>query len=352
MSILFEKEHSPISISSGTILRFLLILAFFVAVYLVRDTALIVLTAIVIASSVEPMMFWLRKKRVPRIPAVIFIYVVIIALLAGLFYFFVPVMLAETSGFLSSLDSINIGKALQGILPADAATFTDHFSLRDALETLKTTISGFSQGFLGSLSYIFGGVMSFVLILVLSFYFAVQEDGVSDFLSVIVPVRHQAYVIGLWKRSQHKIGLWLQGQILLGVLVGVLNYLGLTILGVKHALLLAVISAFFEIIPVFGPILSAIPGIAVALSTGGVSLALLVTGLYVIVQQFESQLIYPLVVNKIVGVSPVIVIIALLVGGQLAGFLGILLSVPISAALMEYYGDLRKTKIAGSYKAE
>ena len=347
-----EKHHSTISISSGTIFRFLLILAFFAALYFVRDIALVVLTAIVIASSVEPIMHWLRKRRIPRVPGVILIYVVVIGLLAAFFYFFVPVILSETSGFLSSLDSINVSSALHGILPADAATLTDHFSLRDALESIRGAISGFSQGFLGSLSFIFGGVMSFLLILVLSFYFAVQEDGVADFLGVIVPIHHQKYVIDLWKRSQAKIGLWLQGQILLALLVGVLDYLGLTILGVKHALLLAVIAAIFEIIPVFGPILSAIPGIAVALSTGGVSLAFLVTGLYVIVQQFESQLIYPLVVNKIVGVSPVIVIIALLVGGQLAGFLGLLLSVPISAALMEYYSDLKKHKIAGMYKPE
>ncbi len=346
-----QNNHTTISISSGTIIRFLLIVGLFFALYFVRDIALIVLTAIVIASSVEPMMAWMQKKRVPRIPAVVIIYALLIALLAGLFYFFVPTLLSETSNILSNVNSIDIPAALKGILPGEVTTITDHFSFGAAIESIRTTLAGFSQSFVGTLSFVFGGVLSFILILVLSFYFAVQEDGVSNFLEVIVPLHHQKYVIDLWKRSQRKIGLWLQGQILLGVLVGVLDYLGLTILGVKHALLLAVIAALFELIPVFGPILSAIPGIIIASVDGGVTLGLITTGLYIIVQQFESQLIYPLVVNKIVGVSPVIVIVALLVGGKLAGFLGLLLSVPISAAFMEYYSDLRKHKLAGAPKS-
>ena len=86
---------------------------------------------------------------------------------------------------------------------------------------------------MNTISAVFGGVLSFVLIVVLSFYLAVQEDGVSNFLKVITPLKNEKYIISLWKRSQKKIGYWMQGQILLGVIVGVLIYLGLTILGVK-----------------------------------------------------------------------------------------------------------------------
>jgi predicted PurR-regulated permease PerM len=136
----------------------------------------------------------------------------------------------------------------------------------------------------------------------------------------------------------------MQGQFLLGALVAVLVFLGLTLLGFKHALLLAVLAGIFEIIPLFGPILSAIPAIIVGFADGGVATGLLVTGLYVVIQQFENHLIYPLVVNKVVGISPVFVIIALLVGGKLAGFIGILLAVPVSTVLVEYYLDIQREK--------
>lgn len=192
----------------------------------------------------------------------------------------------------------------------------------------------------------FGGFLSFVLIIVLSFYLAVQDHGIANFLSVITPIKNRPYILDLWKRSEEKIGLWMQGQLLLVVIVAVLVYLGLTLVGVKHALPLAVLAGLFEIIPVFGPILASIPALALSFIDGGTSTALLVGGLYFIIQQFENQLIYPLVVKKVVGLPPVVVIIALVAGGQLAGFLGIILSVPLAAIGMEILNDYQKENVA------
>ena len=123
-------------------------------------------------------------------------------------------------------------------------------------------------------------------------------------------------------------------------------YLGLTILGIPNALLLAVLAGVFELIPVFGQILAAILALVVAYADGGVTAALLVAGLYVVVQQFEANLIYPIVVKKVVGVPPLLVILALIVGARLAGFLGVLLSAPIAAALQEFVADIDRRKSA------
>ncbi|MCI5108633.1 MAG: AI-2E family transporter, partial [Candidatus Pacebacteria bacterium] len=143
-------------------------------------------------------------------------------------------------------------------------------------------------------------------------------------------------------RAEKKIGLWFQGQLLLVVIIAILTYLGLTLIGIEHSLLLAVLAGMFELIPLFGPILAGIPAVAIAFLTGGVTKALIVIALYLIIQQFENQLIYPLVVKKVVGVPAIIVILALIAGGTLAGFLGIILSVPIAAVLMELFVDLQK----------
>jgi predicted PurR-regulated permease PerM len=173
----------------------------------------------------------------------------------------------------------------------------------------------------------------------------VQEDGISKFLKVVTPPRHEKYIVDLWRRAQLKIGRWMQGQLLLALLVGILVYLGLTILGVKNALFLAFLAALFETIPLFGPILSAIPAVLSSYADGGVGSTLLVAGLYIIIHQFENHLIYPLVVKKIVGVPPILVILALLVGWELAGFLGLILSVPVATTLMEYFDDLQTRKM-------
>ena len=162
---------------------------------------------------------------------------------------------------------------------------------------------------------------------------------------MVSPAKSEKYILNLWKRSQHKIGLWMQGQIVLAIIIAMLVFLGLTLLRVENALLLAVLAGMFEIIPLFGPILAAIPAVTLALVTNGMTSALLVIGLYIIIHQFENQLIYPLVVRKILGVPPIISILALIVGFKLAGFVGLLISVPLATMLMEFLNDVEKIKM-------
>ncbi|HMO79058.1 MAG TPA: AI-2E family transporter [Candidatus Paceibacterota bacterium] len=341
-----------ITITAGTILKSVLIVLLVWFLFVIKDLLLIVLTAIVIASSVEPGTKWFVAKKIPRTLAVLFIYLAVVILFAGIFYFFVPTLIADlnsvlaslpdylksiasTAGQLSQIDSQLVKELLE--------TFSGT-SASDLISRISGSITGATFGFINTLSTIFGGVLSFLLIIVLSFYLAVQEDGVANFLKIVVPLQHEKYAIDLWKRSQKKIGLWMQGQLVLGVLVGVLTYLGLSILGVQNALFLAFIAGMFELIPVFGPILAAIPAVAFAFIQDGFTFGLLVAGLYLIIQQFESQLIHPLVVKKIVGIPAIIAIISLIIGAQIAGFLGIVLSVPIASIVMEYLSDVEKRK--------
>ena len=121
-----------------------------------------------------------------------------------------------------------------------------------------TLFSNTGQGVVQLISTFFGGIFSTLLVVVLSFYFAVQETGVEDFLRLIAPVKHEEYIANLWKRAQKKIGLWMQGQILLSVLVGVLVYLGLLVMGVPYALLLAVFTGMAEVVPIFGSLIAGV----------------------------------------------------------------------------------------------
>lgn len=354
--MLENTPQSNIVISTGTIVRAVLVLLLVAALFLLRDLVLVVLTAVVIASSIEPATKWFIKYKFPRTVAVLIVYLVFFGFLFGFFYFFLPPVLGELSNFLAVLPDylkeFDSSALLNAPIPVQESVVVSTQSVAvpetlpfaHTISNLRELFLNVSDNFLGTISLVFGGVLSFVLIIVFSFYFAMQETGIDDFLRIITPVKYQKNIISLWKRSQVKIGLWMQGQILLAVIVGMLVYLGLTILGVKYALLLAVIAAIFELIPVFGPILSAIPATIIAFVDGGVTIGLLVIGLYVIIQQFENHLIYPLVVTKVVGVPPLLVIIALLVGAQLAGFLGIILSVPVAAVLQEFVSDLEKSR--------
>ncbi|QSH39096.1 AI-2E family transporter [Candidatus Kaiserbacteria bacterium] len=337
------------SITTGTIIRVVLVLAAATLLWQLRELALIVLTSIVIASAIEPAARGLMKYKVPRVLAVLVVYAMFFGTFFGIVFFLLPPVLDETSLLLASLptylETIGAAEAIKGDAILETRSLINNFSLADTTRDLNTLLSGLSSGnFLAAISVIFGGAISFLLIVVFSFYFAINEKGIEEFLRVMTPIKHENYVLGLWRRTQRKIGLWMQGQFLLAVLIGVLTYLGLSILGIQYALVLAVIAGIMELIPVFGPILAAIPAVAIAFVNGGPAIALVVVALFLIIQQFENHLIYPLVVTKVVGVPPILVILALLIGAKLAGILGILLAVPIVAGVQEVFNDLEKAR--------
>jgi predicted PurR-regulated permease PerM len=370
-----ERNYS-INISVSTVIKTLIVLVIAFLLYKMLDLVLVVLTAVVIASAVEPLIRWFGQYKINRLFGVIITYICVILVFSGLLYFFVPPVLDEASNLLSNapkyLDSVTLWNPLNDDKLVETAKVAGGISgglnnskqLIDSISSggLNTSVFGdliarfqaltanSSDGIINIASGIFGGAFSFVLIIVLSFYLTVQEGGVERFLKIITPVKNENYVIDLWKRSQRKIGYWMQGQLLLGIVVGVLVYLGLMILGVQNALILAVLAGVLEIIPYFGPILSAIPAILFGFAGGGATTGFLVLGLFIIIQQFENHLIYPSVVKKVVGVSPIIVILALIIGAKLAGFLGILLSVPVTSAFMEFIDDLQKDKDMTAHK--
>jgi predicted PurR-regulated permease PerM len=352
MNNMKDKLNQPISIvfTSGAIVKMLVILFLAYLVYVLRDLLLMILTSVVIASAVEPATKWFMKHRIPRPVAVITLYLSVLIAVAGVTTLVLPPLAQDVKSVVNTIP--------QYIQSVDASDLEKIPGLTLVFNQLSESVSNgdlFGQvggyagqatfGFFQTAGTVFGGIFSFVLIVVISFYLAVQEDGVASFLRVVTPVKHEKYVIDLWKRSQRKIGLWMQGQLLLGVIVGVLTYLGLSILGVNNALLLALLAACFELIPIFGPILAAIPAVGVALIQDGFSLGLVTLGLYLIIQQFENHLIHPLVVKKIIGIPSLLAILALIIGAQLAGFLGMIIAVPIAAALMEFLTDVEKSKL-------
>jgi predicted PurR-regulated permease PerM len=351
-----------ISITSGTIVSALIVLACAYVLWILRDLVLLVLTAIVIASAIEPGIAFFIRYHVPRFFGALLMYVLIFGSIFALAYFLFPPVISDATGFLSTapqyLEAIRtqVSQTTGGIATSFATSASGVSSSASEAEGIRSFIEGLislqaifstsSSGALQLFATFFGGILSLVLVVVLSFYFALQDTGVDDFLRLILPLNYENYAVDLWRRAQKKIGLWMQGQVMLSVIMGILVYLGLLIIGVPYALLLAVLTAFGEIVPVFGSLIAGIIAVAVGYSDGGVALAAIVAGLYIVVNQFESNLIYPLIVKKIVGIPPLLVILALIAGYTLGGFLGVLLSVPLAAVLLEFITDLDKRKRA------
>jgi len=350
-----EKEKIKLSITMGSWVRAALVVALGYAFFHASDLILVLIASIIIASAIEPLSLVALKQGIPRLPSVVLVYVLTALSLSVFFYFLLLPLIGEVTVFVKTLTIYSNSLANDSIL---SGIFQSQ-NVFQGIDTpaIMTELSGYlksfteylSRGVFSTAAVVFGGVASFVLILVLSFYLAVQDDGVGKFLRVIVPVNHEAYVLGLWKRSQLKIGYWMQGQLLLGVIVGFLVYVSLVIIGVPLALLLAVLAAILEIIPLFGPIIAAIPTVFVAYAALGFTQAIITTGIFIIIQQLENHVLYPMVVKKVIGVPPIISILALVIGGELAGIMGVLVSVPVAVVLMEFISDLEQKKSVAAH---
>ena len=344
------NSEQKLSITTGSWVRGVVVIALAYGLFLISEIILVVITAIVIASAIEPLIVWAKKRNMPRLPAVIFVYLGSALLLAGFFYFLLLPLLGEMSAFIRTLTIYSNSVADGGIVSSLFESqkmfggLDTPMIIRELSTYLNSLTNLLTQGIFSSISFIFGGVLSFLLIVVLSFYLVVQDDGISKFLKIITPIKQENYVLGLWRRTQAKIGLWMQGQLISSLLVMLLVYIALIIFGVPHALLLAFVAGLFELIPLFGATFAAIPALFVAYTWGGLTALIIVAVIYVVIQQIEGNIIYPLVVKKMVGVPPTVAIIALVVGGTLAGFLGVLISIPVATAVMELIADFEERK--------
>ena len=345
-------DNHTISISTNTFIRFFLVVLGFFLIWVLRDLVLVILTSIVIASFVESAVPYFKKIKINRVFGVVILYIISILIFATLFYLFAPLLITEVYNFSMFISSYAPGADFLNYFQNEAfsgakdivANLSDDLSLSTLLTTSKAFINNLSGGFFTTLSVAFDGIFNVGMIIVISFYLSIQSKGIENFLRIILPISYEDYAINLWERSSHKIALWMKGQMLLGLIVAVLIYLLLSLLGIQYALLLALIAGIMELIP-YGIWVALVPAVSFSYLSDGISGALMVAGVYMIIHQFEIFLFAPLLVEKIVGISPLMVILSILIGYELGGFWGIILAIPVAVFIMELINDLEKQKV-------
>lgn len=341
-------DQRVINISTSTFIRAILLGLAVYGIFLIRDIVLLILAAIVIASFVESGVRAFARIKVSRLLAVPIIYAIVVVILVAVFYAFVPIIFRELSGVISVISTYIPSATPINTQSIEGATdFVTNISksttIPDLLASVKSIASSFSAGATSIIGNTFGGILNLILVIVMSFYLSIQAKGIQIFLRIITPVKHERYVIDLWVRTQRKIGLWFQGQLVLGAAMAAITFLGLSLLGVQYAFLIAVLTGIAELIP-FGVIFAAIPAVLFAVIGGGVLLGFKVLIFYIIVQQLENYVLGPAIVKRVVGIPPLIVLVAFLIGIKLAGFWGALLAIPVAVFVLEYLGDIEKSK--------
>ena len=183
-----------------------------------------------------------------------------------------------------------------------------------------------------------------VVILILSFYLTVGQDVVEKLITSLVPHTYEDYLLDLYFRVRRKIGRWLKGQLVLSLIIGIVVFIGLWLLDVEYSLLLAILAGVFEIIPFVGPVFGGGLAVLLALSQS-LTLAAYTFALFVIVQQAENHILVPYVMKFTTSLNPAVVVIALLLGGAVFGFVGLILAVPVAVLLQEAVEDWTAKKL-------
>jgi predicted PurR-regulated permease PerM len=295
--------------------------------YLTRQTAAVLLLAIIISTVFDRPVDALEKHRIPRILGAVLVYLLSFIFLAFLFYTIIPIAVIEFNNL-----SENLGEVLEQSLGSDVWSQTAILN-PDIQKFTGILLSG-GVSFLEVLGRLVGGITFVLVTIVMSFYLTASRDGVKKFLIAIFPDAMEDKVVSIYNRTKGRIGKWFQAQMLLSAIIGALVFIGLSLLGVKYALVLAVIASVLELIPIVGPIFAGALAVSVAL-TNSFTLGMYTLILFLGIQQLENNVFVPLIMRRKTGVHPVMILVAFLGGAQIAGLVGMLLAVPIAVFVQE-----------------
>lgn len=333
------ESNRTIDISFATLLKIALAGLLCYVIYQVLDIIGIIVVAVILATALDPAVDWLQKYRLPRAISLVVIYLVLFLIVGGIILLLVPPlahqMVELAKSFPYYYNRLMSGVvAFEGTLPDQAAA-----TLQQALQSFGLRLAESSTSIVSSIASLFGGLITFVITLVITFYLVVEEQGLKKLVASLVPTEYHEYSADLLNRIQDKLGSWLRGQLLLMLIIGVITYIGLTLLGMPYALVLALLAGLTEVIAYVGPILGAIPAVLIAFSISPVK-ALLVIALYIFIQQIENNIIVPSVMKRSVGLNPIVSILAIMVGFNIAGIMGAVISIPMAAIIALVLSDI------------
>ena len=310
-----------------TALLFVLLLWFLLQI---RDIVLIFFISFIIMATFHPIVEWLATHHIPRIIAVFIVYIVTLLLFILLVFPLVPFFSDQLQQLI---------KHFPGYLQKTGTTF--------GINIRANYISGYTTSHLEAIganalfvtTKFFGGLFSVLAMIVISFYLLLSHNRMKDEFIGRFSKSKQNHMLSTIDQVENKLGAWLRGQVLLSVTIGILVWIALMILRVPFALPLALMAGLFEIIPTIGPILAAIPALIVGFSVSPL-MVLFVAIAYAIVQLLENNVIVPKIMESAVGLNPIVIILSVMIGGQLLGLTGALLSIPFVTFLIVIFRNL------------
>lgn len=304
-----------IEISHKTIIFAVLFLLSLWFVYLIRDIILQLFIALLMMAILNPLVSRLSKWRIPRGISVFLAYLLVFGAIGGVVAGIVPPLVSQTTSFANNLPKYLANVGINNVLS------------EEIVGQLISQLGGLPAQVVKVGVSVFSNVLDVLAVLMFAFYLLLVRKKLDDQLGFFFGEEKKHRVGRFIDILENRLGGWARGELLLMLLVGASTYLGLFLLGIPFALPLALLAGLFEIIPYLGPVIAAIPAVLIGLSISPL-MGLAAAALAFLIQQLENYLFVPKVMEKSVGVSPIITLIALAIGFRLAGIVGIIISVP------------------------
>ncbi len=337
-------ENKLIGHSTEIILKVVAIILGLGFLYLIRDVLALFFVAIIIMAAIDPLVTWFNGKvKIPRSAGVLIIYVVLISFFVAVFSFLIPALSIQFKGFVSDLPNY-LAKVDDFLKRISFSGQSYGFSLD--LNKISENLSRSSFNVFSTTIGFFTSLISFVAVLSMAFYMSVKEDGMESFLESVTPKKYKLIAIRIAKKIKNRIGRWMSGQLVLMFIIFLLDYAVLYFLGVPYALVIALVGGFLEIVPYIGPIVATFIAVLVTLLVSPIK-AVFVFIFYVIIQQAENNIIFPQIMKKAVGLNPLAVILAMLIGLKIGDVVGAILAVPVATAIGIIMKELMRKSEAG-----
>lgn len=318
-----------IEISHRTILFILGVLVGGWLLLQIRDILYLIFISFILTTALRPVVDSLSARKVPRPLAIFLIYFLVVGIIAGIIGSVIPQIVSQSSHLAEVLPRVT-----KQILPS---INIDPRSFSDQLAPITQNILQFGV-------QIFNNVITVVTVFVFTFYFLLGRNHLERTISQFFTKEQTKEIVEIVTKVEDKLGAWARGQSILMLIIGLATYVGLTLLRVDFALPLAVLAGLLEMVPMVGPIISAVPAILTALTVSPL-LGLSVAALYFVIQQLENHLIVPQVMQRSVGLSPVLIIVAFMIGGKFEGAVGAILAVPailVAQVIIGHYLERRE----------
>jgi len=298
----------------------------------VIEIVIVLFASYVIMAALKPITLWMQSRKIPRIAAIAISYVSVLLFLILLIFPLVPFFAGQVNNLYVNFPTyINSAGEAFG-LDVDQQSVARAFRTED----IGQNVFAFAGG-------VFGGVFSVIAAFVISIYLSVDYKSIRGGFVGFFPRSRREKVESIVNQAEDKLGAWARGQIILSLFIGSITWLVLTALQLgQYALPLAVLAGVLEIVPTVGPILAAIPAVIIGLSISP-TLAVMLILIYAGIQILENNILVPRIMQRAVGLSPIVVILGITIGGQFFGIAGALLSIPFISLLVVVYKNIRST---------